>query len=1036
MNQKRFELFNNVIGWLMFAIAAFVYLSTIEPTVSIWDCGEFIAGSYKLEVVHPPGAPFFLMFNHLFTMFAGNDPTLVPKIVNGVSAISSALTILFLFWTSTLLSRKIFVKDESNYSVFEIIGVFGAGIVGALAFTFSDTFWFSAVEGEVYALSSTFTAIVFWLLLKWDRRADEPNNLRWLIVVFFLMGISIGIHLLSLLALPVLAFVYYFRKYEKITNKGLIIALVVAAIILQFINVGLIKWFPSIATKFELLFVNGLGMPYWSGVIIFIILFLGALAYGIYYSIKKNRILLNTIFVGIVVVFIGYSSYTMVAIRSVANTPIDYSNPDNIFNMLSYINREQYGDRPLFYGPHFASDFKRDRDGRVVNKKGRMQYIQKDGKYVPTVHKKKPLYESADKMLFPRLGDTRADRVEGYKVWSGMRKGQKKPTFANNLRFFFSYQLGHMYWRYFAWNFIGRQNDEQGHGRKLSFKGRQPGFMDGNWVSGIKFIDEALVGSQDKLPYAQRVNNAHNKLYFLPFILGLLGMVFHFKKSKRDAFSTMILFLFTGIILVIYQNSPPFEPRERDYTLVGSFYVFSIWVGFGILSIANYLKNKINPVLAVSVTSVVALLAAPVLMASQEWDDHTRAHRYTSLHHGENYLNSCAKDAILFTNGDNDTYPLWYAQEVENIRSDVRVINLQLLMTDWYVDQLRVPQNESSAIKFSFDREKITEGTRDYVPYVENPSLGLDPKAFYDLGQILNFIKSDKPQDQIPYGDERLSYYPVSKFFMKVDKDEVIANKVVDSSVYDRIADELRFSVGKRNLLKSHLMQLDIINNNLWERPVYFAITAGGDTYLGLEHYFQQEGMTYRMTPVRKTDVEKQQSAGQTGRVDPKIMYENMVHKFKWGNLEDPRVHIGSVTRRHTLNYRNVFATLARSLIFAGENEKAIEAIDLCLAKIPEEKVPHQINSLTLAEIYFMAGATDKALALSRRLMEVFSENLDYFKSLDRKFMRKSDNEVRNNFYGLSVVRDLAQRYQQTEFLSEVEAEYQRQQQIYGIAAQ
>ena len=1029
MNQKRFELFNNVLGLLVFGIAAFVYLSTIEPTVSIWDCGEFIAGSYKLEVVHPPGAPFFLMFNHLFTMFA-SSPEMVPIIVNSSSAVASAITILLLFWTSTLLSRKIFAKNKDNYSLFEAIGIFGAGLVGALAFTFSDTFWFSAVEGEVYALSSTFTAVVFWLLLKWDQRADEPNNLRWLIVVFFVMGISIGIHLLSLLALPVLAFVYYFRKYEKITKKGLFIAFIVAMIILQFINVGLIKWFPSIAAKFELLFVNVFGLPYWSGVLFFVILFLAALSYGIYYSIKKNKVLLNTLFVGVAVVFIGYSSYTMVAIRSLADTPIDYSNPDNIFNMRSYINREQYGDRPFLYGPHFTAEVEGYDDGR-------MQYIQKDGKYIETKPKLKPKFEKDHFTLFPRMGDTRADRIDGYKTWSGMRKGQKKPSFSNNIKFFVRYQLGHMYWRYFAWNFIGRQNDEQGHGKHLMSQGRNPGFMDGNWISGITFIDEMLVGSQEKLPYAQTVNKGHNKLYFLPFILGILGMIYHFKRNKRDAFSTMVLFLFTGIILMIYQNSPPFEPRERDYTLVGSFYVFAIWIGFGVLAIANYLKSKVNPVLAVSATTIIALIAAPVLMASQEWDDHTRAHRYTSLNHGENYLNSCAQDAILFTNGDNDTYPLWYAQEVENIRSDVRVINLQLLMTDWYVDQLRLKKNESSAIKFSFDREKITEGTRDFVPFYNNPSLGLDEKSFYDLTEILNFIKSDKPEDQVStYGGSRLSYYPTTRFFSKVDKQNVIDNNVVSEQYYNRIVDELRFNVGKRNLLKSHLMQLDIIDNNLWDRPIYFAITSGSDTYLGLEKYFQQEGMAYRLAPVIKTEIEKQQSAGQTGRVDALIMYENMVKKFKWGNLTDERVHIGSVTRRHTLNYRNVFSTLGRALIFAGEKEKAIEAIDLCLNEIPEEKVPHQINSLTLAEIYFMAEAPEKGVELCRHLQTIFVGNLDYFKTLDRKFFRRCESEVRNNFYGLQVIQNLASRYQQEELLKEIEAEFQRQQQIYGVTGQ
>ncbi|HPD65585.1 MAG TPA: DUF2723 domain-containing protein [Bacteroidia bacterium] len=1019
MNEKRFNLINNILGWIIFIIAAIVYLLTMEPTVPLWDCGEFIAGSYKLEVVHPPGAPFFLMFNHLFTLFAPNVQA-IPKIINGLSGIESALTVMLLFWTSTLLSRKFFIKDINNIQTGEMIGVFGAGIVGALAFTFSDTFWFSAVEAEVYAMSSTFTALVFWLLLKWERHADEPGNLRYLILIFYLMGLSIGVHLLSLLALPVVAFVVYFRKYKHVNAKGVLVAFLIGMLILQVINTGIIKWVPAIASKFEVLFVNSFGLPYWSGAVFFVILFMAALAYGVYYSHKVKNVFLNLVFMASLVVMMGFSSYTMVAIRSLANPPIDYSNPDNIFNMLSYINREQYGERPLFYGPDFSAEFQSTKDGR-------MMYIKKDGRYQAIGHKKKPVYDKTHYTIFPRMGDTRSDRIEGYKAWSGMRKGQKKPTFADNMRFFFRYQLGFMYWRYFAWNFIGRQNDDQGNGKFIV----PEGFMSGNWISGIKFIDEMLVGNQEKVPYQQRVNRGYNRLYFLPFILGLLGLYFHYKSNKRDAISTFALFFITGILLVVYQNSPPFEPRERDYTLVGSFYVFAIWVGFGILMIINYLKQRMSFVPAASIALGAGLLAAPVLMASQEWDDHDRSHRYTSLDYGLNYLNSCAQDAILFTNGDNDTYPLWYAQEVEGLRDDVRVLNLQLLMTDWYVDQLKLKKNNSSPINFFFNSEQLTEGTRDFVPYYPNPNL-VDTNSFYDTKEMLRFIATENKQYMLSYGDQFLNYYPTPLLVLPVDSAEVVKYNVVREEYYPRIEKEVRYSIGKRNLMKNNLLQLDILANNLWKRPIYFGITSGSETYLGLTNYFQQEGMAYRIVPVRKNEMENL-NTGETGRVDPVIMYENMMNRFKWGNINDPRVYICSVTRRHAMNYRNVFATLGRALILHNEKEKAIKAIDKCIEVLPEEKVPHDLNSLALVEVYFMAGANEKGLKLAEHLLDLNVEMLEYFKSLDKKFFKMTEEETRRRFYALQVLQDMGKRYNQESLNKRATDELSRLQKLFGM---
>ncbi len=1020
MDQKRFNLLNNITGWVVFGIALFTYLSTIEPTVSLWDCGEFIAGSYKLEVVHPPGAPFFLMLHRLIAMFSPSQ-AMVPVFINGASGTWSAFAILFLFWSISLLARKVVFKNENEINLWESIAVLGAATVGALAYTFSDSFWFSAVEGEVYALSACFVSIVFWLLLKWEKRADEKDNMKWIILIFYLMGLSVGVHLLSLLVLPVLAFVYYFRKFKKINLMGVILAFATGMLILGVIMVVIIKWVPAIASKFEILFVNTFGMPFWSGVIFTLVLLFGGLAYGIYRTHKTKKVIWNTILVSVFMVSIGYASYTMVAIRSNANPAIDYSNPDNIFNMVSYINREQYGDRPILYGAQFTSEMRGTQNGRK-------QYVKREGKYKFIGYKPLPDYAPEQKMLFPRMSDTRSDRDKAYRVWSGMRENQKKPTFAQNMKFFFSYQLGHMYWRYFAWNFIGRQNDEQGHGMAI-----EGGFMNGNWLSGIQFIDKALVGSQDKLYYAERVNKAHNKLYFLPFLFGLIGMFFHFKRNPKDAVSVLAFFMITGVLLVVYQNSPPFEPRERDYTLVGSFMAYAIWIGFGLLSIIDFIRKKVDIKVATVVALLVSILAVPVLMANQEWDDHSRAHRYTSRDFGINYLESCAPNAVLFTNGDNDTYPLWYVQEVENFRSDVRVVNLQLLMTDWYVDQLREKKNESEAFKFSLQPDQITEGTRDYVVYYDNPALKISKNRFYDLSEIINFIGSDNPRTKVStYTGTKLDYYPTPKLYVPVNKDDVIKNNVLREELANRITDSIRFSIGKRNILKNSLMVLDMIANNKdWSRPIYFAITSGSDTYLGLQNYFQQEGMAYRLVPMRVLPNEKNNNPGEAGRVDTEIMFDNVMNKFKWGNLTDDRVYIGSVTRRHCQNYRNIFGTLSQALIKEGDKERALQALDRCFEVLPEEQVPYTINTVQLAELYFLAGDKEKGEALSRRLAEIFVEYLDYFKTLDKKFYKAADTEIRRNFYGIQMLQNLAQRFELTDFSEYLNSEMSRLQSMY-----
>lgn len=1010
MTEKNYNLINNLTGWAVFIVAAFTYLSTIEPTVPLWDCGEFTAGSYKLEVVHPPGAPFFLMFNHIFTMFA---PSLqwIPKITNGLSAIESAFCILFLFWTITLLGRKFWLKDVEKGSVSDITGLMGAGIIGALAYTFSDSFWFSAVESEVYAFSSFFIAIVFWLLLKWERRADEPYNLRWLVLIGYLMGLSIGVHLLSLLALPVIALVYYFRKTDKVTTKGIIYAGIIGLLMLGVVNVVVLRWLPLIASKVDLIFVNGFGLPFWSGVIFFLFLVMLALAYGVYYTMKKGRPLMNAIYITLMMIVVGFCSYTMVPIRSLDNPPIDYSNPDDIFNLMSYLNREQYGDRPLVYGPPFTAEV-------IDSKEGAMQYTdnKETGRYVELGRKQEPIYDKSQNTIFPRMGDNRSDRKQAYRNWSGMKKTQKKPTFAQNLQFFFEYQVGTMYWRYFAWNFIGRQNDEQGNGRVVP-----SWFRSGNWLSGIDFLDEARLGTQKDPPFSQRTNKGHNTLFFLPFLLGLLGIYYHFKQNKRDFFVVFALFFITGMLLILYQNQPPFEPRERDYVLVGSFYVFTIWIGFGLLALIDFLKNKVKlpALVATGALTVLCFIAVPARMANQEWDDHDRSERYTTRDFALNYLNSCDSNAVLFSNGDNDTYPLWYCQEVENLRSDVRVINLQLLMTDWYSDQLRRQANASTPIKYTITQEMIPEGTRDYLGYFENPRMNIDKNAYYDLKEIVSFMTSDNPDLMATtYSGTAVNYMPTKRFQLAVDSAKVVNNRTIRKPYANRISKYLQWDFKGSSIYKNSLMQLDMIATNNWDRPIYWAITSGDDTYLGLEDWFQQEGMTYRLVPVKKQADEK--DGAEAGRVDPVIMYDNLMTKFKWGCLDNPNIYVDGVTRRHLNNYRNVFATLGKRLIALGEKKKTVALLDKCLAVLPENHIPHELNSIQLSQLYYLADAKDKGLNLNKKLSGLFIEELEYFVSLNSGFRKDAEEDIQRDVYGLQIIENMTRTNGQTKFADEM----------------
>ncbi|MCD6367393.1 MAG: DUF2723 domain-containing protein, partial [Bacteroidales bacterium] len=841
-------------------IAAFTYFSTVEPTASFWDCGEFIATSFKLEVGHPPGAPFFMLIARFFSLFS-KDAAHVALMINSISALASAFTILFLFWTITHLAKKIIVKND-ELSTGKIIAIIGSGLVGALAYTFSDSFWFSAVEAEVYASSSLFTAVVFWAILKWENVADEKYANRWIILIAYLMGLSIGVHLLNLLTIPAIVFVYYFRKFKPST-KGIISAFLISVLILAVVMYGIIPGVVKIASKFELFFVNGIGLPYNSGVIIFSLLVISGIVWGIHYTQKKGRAILNTIILVFTVILIGYSSFAMVIIRSAANPPLDENDPQNVFSFLSYLNREQYGDRPLIYGTYYNAPL----NNKDPYYDGNPTYVKKDGKYIISRYDPKRNFDSRFKTIFPRMFSSQKNHVKAYKQWANIKgtpikttdyqgnpKIIKKPTFGDNLVFFFRYQLGHMYFRYFMWNFSGRQNDVQGHG----------GILNGNWLSGIKFIDEMRLGNQDYLPTSMTSKKSRNIYYMLPFLLGLIGIMYHYKKDGKNFWIISLLFFFTGIAIVMYLNQTPYQPRERDYAYTGSFYAFSIWIGLGVLAIYE-LFNKISPSKSVSavVSSLLCLAFVPSIMASENWDDHNRSNRYTARDIAYDYLNSCEPNAILFTNGDNDTFPTWYAQEVEGIRTDVRIVCLPYLTTEWYIDQMKRQAYESAPVPFSMTKEQYALGKRDYVPVYERLNKPVD------LKEVIKFVASDNPKTKLEtQGGENIDYFPAKNFVIPVDKEKVLSSGTVKQKDANKIVDNIQWKLKANYIGKSDMMILDLLANNDWERPIYF-VSVGSGNSTNLTDYFQLDGFAHRFVPI-KTKF----SYSSSGRIDTDILYD------------------------------------------------------------------------------------------------------------------------------------------------------------------
>ena len=1054
---KQFKLLNNIFGWVAFVIAATTYLITMEPTASFWDCGEFISTAFKLDVGHPPGAPFFMLTGRFFSLFA-SDPTQVALMINTLSALASAFTILFLFWTITHLARKVVAKTEEEYTLANVIGILGSGMVGALAYTFSDTFWFSAVEGEVYAYSSLFTAVVFWAILKWENVADRPGSDRWLIFIGYLMGLSIGVHLLNLLAIPAIVLVYYFRNYKPST-KGVVLAMSTAVVILGVVLYGIIPGFVEVASWFELFFVNTLGFSFNTGLFIYILLTLAALAWGLhetyneknyvrmaisfivaftlvgipffgshivlgliivagmsyFFFAKREKInarWLNTALAMITVILIGYSTYTVIVIRSAANPPMDQNSPDNVFALKYYLNREQYGDRPLLYGSVYNAPVKLRVEGNMCvpeEIKGDAQYAPKPktaasdkDEYFVTGYKMDYKMDERFDMLFPRMYSSTPSHVEAYKTWGnikgtsitydycGQQKTEVKPTFGENIQFFLDYQVRFMYLRYFMWNFSGRQNDIQGNGE----------IEHGNWITGFNFIDKYLVGDQTKLPSELAENKGRNTYFMLPLILGIFGILFliyNGKEGKHTFWVTTLLFLLTGLAIVIYLNQTPYQPRERDYAYAGSFYAFSIWIGLGVLGIIKAIDKYIPKAVAASVVTILAL-GVPALMAAENWDDHDRSNRYVARDFGGNYLASLKPNAIVFSNGDNDTFPLWYNQEVEGQRTDVRVCNLSYLQTDWYIDQMKRGAYESAPLPISWKAKDYVTGKNE-VMWVEDMV-----KEPIDMQTAFDFLLSDDPATKMN-GE---SFIPSSKLFLPVDANQVIKSGTLAPERAGEIVPQINVEL-KRRITKSEIMILEMLKTNNWKRPIYFAVTVGDDYYLGLNDHFELTGLAYQILPIG--------AKGAGSGVNTKEMYDNMINKFRYGNIQDPKVYLDENTLRMCRTHRMMFSQLASALYNEGDSVKALKTLDFAEKMIPGNTVRHDYVSTMLAETYYKLGESQKGDAIMEAVAKDCVEYLEWYYTLTVAQRNSVNNRIGHNLAVLNQILRICDQEKQKNIL-------------------
>ena len=1086
IRMTNYKQINRITGLVVFAIAAIVYLLTIEPTASFWDCGEFITSAFKLEVGHPPGAPIFMLVGNLFTQFASNLSQ-VAKMVNIMSALLSAFTILFLFWTITHLTKKLVLKnDEQTITFAQTLIVIGSGLVGALTYTFSDTFWYSAVEGEVYAFSSMLTALVFWLILKWEENADKPHSEKWLVLIAYIMGLSIGVHLLNLLCIPAIALVYYFRKSKETSWKGVLNAILISFGLILILMYGIIPGFTKVGGWFELFFVNTLGLSYNSGVLVYFIILTASIAWTLYETFKENinfkraklafitsLALSGILFIGssiwlwvliivvaayfifrkentniklinlasscLLVILIGFSAYLLIPIRSSANPPLDLNSPEDVFSLGSYLNREQYGDTPLIYGQTYASQIERDGNGTAIYKT-KKQYEravktsadQKD-KYI--VKDAVDSYKFNNTMLFPRMHSGEDIHFRGYKDWAGVTDKNKQPTLAQNIKFLFNYQLNYMYWRYFFWNFSGRQNDIQGDG----------GMTKGNWITGIPFIDNKVLGlgPQDEIAPDVSDNKGRNVYFMLPFILGIIGLVYQLnlkKKGRRNFLIVFTLFFMTGIAIVLYLNQKPFEPRERDYAYAGSFYAFAIWIGIGVAGVGKFLRKYIKNTKVSAIAATLLCMVVPVLMGTQNWDDHDRSNRTLARDMGMNYLSCVEPNGIIFTNGDNDTYPLWYAQEVEGYRTDVRVSNLQFLNTQWYIDQMKRSAYESSPLPIEWSRAQywaesaapvyiITKQQIESALKKSNiPSISYsqyyDAASFKDtisLKETLEKLKTNTSYAANPF-IENVAIIPGSTLVAPID-----TSKVDWKSLNSKPTDKFVYNLNnKQAIFLQELMLLEMlktVNNDNWERPIYFATTVDRSLYVNLMDQLSLVGLTYRVVPGEPLEE----------GINTEIAFDNMVNKFRWGGLDtNPDIYVDETGRRMVSTVRLFFTQLIDKLIEEGKNDKALLALDKCTGSLPGSIVPYSTDGVILARNYFQIGENKKGKALIESIEDRILKNLSWYDRLKPQQMANTSSDiVYDNLNPLLMINSVYQRFDKKKYNTRSQELLQRAQTYY-----
>lgn len=994
---------NNLVGWITGAIALVVYLMTMEPTASFWDCGEFLSCAYKLEVGHSPGAPFFMLLQRFFALFAGGTLSGGPStnaawFINALSATTSALGVLFLFWTITHFAKKLLVTKGTDPDNNQILLIMGAGVVGAMANTFTDTYWFSAVEAEVYATSSFFTAVTFWAILKWEDVADNKYADRWLVLIAYLIGLSVCVHLLNLLTIPALAMVYYYRRFTP-SLKGSIIAFIAGCVVLAFVQFGVIQYIPKIASVFDRTFTNDFGMPFDTGSIIFLILFAALLVFALLFAKKKNMYILHTGVLCIIFIVIGYSSYFSAIIRSRADVAIDMTNPDNPMSFLDYVNREQFGQQPILFGPYFTSNY----TGLDTSKKmyAPMKINGKDV-YAEVGKKIDPIYSGSESHFFPRIHDGNdQSHVNFYRNYLGLAEGEE-PTARDNFSFFIGYQMNWMWFRFFMWNFAGRQNDVEGQGDPQR----------GNWISGITFIDKMRgLGDTDNMGSGYSDNGAHNKLYFLPLILGIMGMIYQFNRRRSDGVVVLTLFFFTGAAIGIYLNMNPLQPRERDYAFAGCTYTFTIWIGLGVLMLHQWLMKSLKNPMAVYASIGLSFLLVPTLMAKVEWNDHDRSRKTLANAVAYNTLSCCEKDAVLFTFGDNQTYPLWYIQEVEGFRKDVRIINTSLLGIDWYIDQLNYKINDADAVPMVWKKENYIGDRHNYIGYLDNPSLRIPKDQFFNLTDICKFMISDDMEKKAQRGSEPVNYMPSKNFFVpSLSREELVKRGLAKAEDTARIIPDMKFTFPKNTAYKSDLAILNIIAavaNEGWKRPLYFDAGLRQGDYSGTGDYMHMEGLVYRLMPFKVIDSMKINSQV-LGSINTDKGYNLFMNTFRWGGAERNDVYFDEPNRHELVSYRMDGSFLANQLVVEGKKDKAIQVLDKVMTNITEHSYSYDYTGYFIASSYYRAGDIKKATALTDKIVRNAIDDVNWVASLSDEGKAAMGDDVRQQFQIMQSLGQIA----------------------------